>query len=71
MSQSTNRTRKPDPTDRAFVAQLVERLGVVRAAKEIGLSRLAILNVVSGGDCYQPTLEAIAAAARMNPNHAA
>lgn len=56
---ASNRTRKPDPSDRAWVAGLVDELGLVRAAKRLGLSRLATMNVAAGGDCYSTTLRRV------------
>ena len=59
---SSNRTRTPDPADRALVAYLVDEHGILGASKRLGLSRLALYNVMSGGGCYAPTLARIRAA---------
>ena len=56
---ASNRTRKPDPSDRAFVVGLVEQLGTIGAAKRLGLSRLATLNIATGGTCYASTLRRV------------
>lgn len=53
------RTRKPSPEDRAFVRELVHRLGVHKAAEALKLSRLATLSVATGGDCYPSTLDQV------------
>ncbi|HEX2871667.1 MAG TPA: hypothetical protein VHP33_10430 [Polyangiaceae bacterium] len=54
--KNTNRTRKPPTPDRVYVSELVERMGVVKAAQALGMSRLATLNIAHGGDCYPSTL---------------
>lgn len=59
-NQRPPKTRRPTAADRVFVADIVERLGISAAARELGLSRLATLNVAHGGDCYQCTLERVA-----------
>ena len=58
---TTNRTRKPETADRIWVAELIERHGITEAAKRLGLSRLAVLNVAHGGDCYPSTLKHVRA----------
>jgi hypothetical protein len=58
---SQNRTRKPSPEDKAYVLDLIERLGTCSAARKLKLSRLAVLNVAHGGDCYQSTLAHVTA----------
>ena len=58
---SQNRTRKPSPEDQAYVRDLIDRFGTCCAARELELSRLAVLNVANGGDCYQSTLQHVTA----------
>jgi hypothetical protein len=58
-----NRSRSPAPTsDRIFVADLVEKVGLEKAAEQLDLSKLAVLNMVSGRGSYQPTIRAVQAA---------
>jgi len=59
MAQSNNRTVKPAAADRVFAAELVDRLGLAKAAAELKLSKLATLNLVSGGGCYASTLQRV------------
>jgi len=59
MTNHSNRTRKPDPLDRAWVSGLVNELGLAGASQRLGLSRLATMNVATGGNCYGCTLRRV------------
>ena len=48
--------------DRAFVAQLITDRGLSLAAKTLGLSRLATLNVAAGQPVYTKTQAAVKSA---------
>jgi hypothetical protein len=56
---SQEKARHPDPDEQSFVAELIEKHGMVTAAKRLGLSRLATLNVAHGGNCYPSTLRQV------------
>jgi hypothetical protein len=56
---SHDKARHPDPSERDYVSALVDRHGLSRAARHLGLSRLATLNVAHGGVCYPSTLRQV------------
>jgi hypothetical protein len=58
----TPRTHKPDPRDRKLVTALVDELGVAATAERLGVSRVALLGVLSGRGCYSCTLQRVSAA---------
>jgi hypothetical protein len=59
MADTSNRTTKPTTGDRVFVADLVDRLGLAKAAQELGLSELATLGIVTGRGSYRPTIQSV------------
>jgi hypothetical protein len=56
---SSNRTRQATTADRIFVADLVEKHGLGKAAEQLGLSKLATLNAMTGRGLYGPTIRSI------------
>lgn len=46
----------PDPALRAFVEGMIQRHGVLEAARRLKLSRLATVNLARGGRCQERTL---------------
>jgi len=59
MANLNNRTVKPTLADRVLVADLVERLGLAKAAAELGLSELATFRLVTGQGSYRPTIQSV------------
>ena len=62
MTIDNNKTQNPEAADRAYVAGLIQDLGMSHAAKKLGLSRLATLNLASGGPTYSKSRLAVKAA---------
>lgn len=60
--KNPNKTRKPAPELTALVRTLIDEQGVAGAARMLGVSKLAALNIAIGGDVYNRTLAKVQAA---------
>jgi len=67
----TPRGRKADAIDREWAAALAERVGLLRAAKAVGVSRAALANVIAGLNVVPTTVAAIREARTRASEHTA